>query len=111
MRRELSDPSGGYYSSLDADSEGEEGKYYVWTPEELKEAIQDQAAFELYQAAYGVTENGNFEGKNILQRALTDQELAERFNLPANEVPSRPRATPYACLEDQAEACASGDRR
>ena len=89
MRRELSDPSGGYYSSLDADSEGEEGKYYVWTPEELKEAIQDQAAFELYQAAYGVIENGNFEGKNILQRLLPDQELADRFNLPAREIPSR----------------------
>jgi uncharacterized protein len=86
VQRELTDPAGGFYSSLDADSEGEEGKYYIWSSEELKTIFQDQNAFAIYQTAYGITETGNFEGKNVLQRVLTDQELTERFNLPEREV-------------------------
>ena len=68
MMRELSDPGGGFYSSLDADSEGDEGKYYVWSLAELRAILEDNDEFELFAAAYGVTERGNFEGKNILQR-------------------------------------------
>jgi hypothetical protein len=63
--REMTHPSGGFYSTQDADSEGEEGKFFVWTPGEIREILGDQA--DAFIAAYGVTERGNFEGKNILE--------------------------------------------
>jgi uncharacterized protein len=62
--RDLTDPAGGFYSTEDADSEGEEGKFYVWTPKEI-EAVLGSAA-EIFSYVYDVTEPGNFEGHNIL---------------------------------------------
>ncbi len=88
IARELAHPDGGFYSSLDADSEGEEGKFYVWTPDEIKAALPDNQA-ELVIAAYGVTEKGNFEGQNVLQRALDDEAVAEQFGVPVDQVPER----------------------
>jgi uncharacterized protein YyaL (SSP411 family) len=85
--RELTHPDGGFYSSLDADSEGEEGKFYVWTPRELEEALGSEAEF--FTAAYGVTGKGNWEGKTVLQRALEDASLASRFGVKLEEVASR----------------------
>ena len=63
--REMTSPEGGFYSSQDADSEGEEGKYFVWTKAEIMDALGERegAAFCAY---YGVTDEGNFEGANIL---------------------------------------------
>jgi hypothetical protein len=81
ITRELTSPEGGFYSSLDADSEGIEGKYYTWTPEEIQKAIDGQSSRELLTAAYGITEAGNFEGKNILRPTLDDSILSERFQL------------------------------
>ena len=63
--REMTDPSGGFYSSQDADSEGVEGKYFVWTPEEIEEVLGPEKG-RLVSGYFGVTEAGNFEGKNIL---------------------------------------------
>ena len=63
--RDLQAPDGGFYAAWDADSEGVEGKYYVWSLKELNEAVgSDQAP--LVAAALGVTESGNFEGTNVL---------------------------------------------
>ena len=62
--REMTDPAGGFYSAQDADSEGVEGKFFVWTPAELRALLGDDA--ELVMGYYGVTESGNFEGANIL---------------------------------------------
>ncbi|HLI92288.1 MAG TPA: thioredoxin domain-containing protein [Puia sp.] len=65
--RELSNGRGGYYSALDADSEGEEGKYYVWTRDEIEAVLGADAG--VFCARFGVTAEGNWEGKNILVRA------------------------------------------
>jgi uncharacterized protein len=64
---EMRGPEGGFYSALDADSEGEEGRFYVWTPEEIHAVLGDRA--EPVAEYYGVTESGNFEGRNVLHLA------------------------------------------
>ena len=83
--REMTHPDGGFYSSLDADSEGEEGKFYVWTLDEIREILQDDSEF--FEAAYGITARGNWEGKTVLQRALDDASQATRFKLDLETVP------------------------
>ncbi len=79
LLREMTHPEGGFYSSLDADSEGEEGKFYVWTQDEIEKVLGPD--FDFFKTAYGITPQGNWEGKTILQRALDDSTLAARFNL------------------------------
>ncbi len=66
--RDLRHSAGGFYSAEDADSEGEEGRFYVWQPEQIRAVLGDEA--EDLLAWYGVTEAGNFEGKNILHRPV-----------------------------------------
>ncbi|HJW90624.1 MAG TPA: thioredoxin domain-containing protein [Anaerolineales bacterium] len=87
--REMTGPEGGFYSSLDADSEGEEGKYYVWKAEEIEAHLLDPGEAEIFMAAYGVSKTGNFEGKNILHLLLTDEQLAEVFQLRVQEIRDR----------------------
>jgi uncharacterized protein len=95
ITRELSDPKGGFYSSLDADSEGSEGKFYVWEPAEIRTVLgkaqesHDKSGLDwvaFFSSAYAVPAQGNFEGKVILQRTTSDAELAEKFGLTENEV-------------------------
>ncbi len=95
VRREMRHEGGGFYSSYDADSEGEEGKFYVWTAAEIRAALGDEA--ERFMAAYGVSEAGNWEGRNILHvaedlsggRHLTGLEEARQtlFTVRARRVP------------------------
>jgi uncharacterized protein len=81
LARELSDPAGGLWSSLDADSEGEEGKFYVWTPEELRAALGRINAL-VFGHAYGVTETGNFEhGASVVSRVTPRTSPAEEEQL------------------------------
>ncbi len=87
VAREMAHPLGGFYSSLDADSEGVEGKYYVWTQAEIREQLAESS--DLFEAAYGITANGNWEGKTVLQRALDDSTLAARFALDPGTVPAK----------------------
>ena len=72
--REMSGPEGGFYSALDADSEGEEGRFYVWDEEEMREALGEAGiaadAVERVLGYWGVSATGNFEGRNILHVTL-----------------------------------------
>jgi uncharacterized protein YyaL (SSP411 family) len=86
VEREMTAPEGGFYSALDADSEGEEGRFYLWDHAVIEAQFDDA---ELVLAAYGVSEAGNFEGRNILERRASDAELAERFGLSESEVVAR----------------------
>jgi len=87
IAREMTHPDGGFYSSLDADSEGEEGKFYVWTLDEIREILKDDSDF--FEAAYGITARGNWEGKTVLQRTLDDASLAARFKTDHETVPAK----------------------
>ncbi len=87
--RELAHPAGGFFSSLDADSEGQEGFYYVWSAKEIRRAFTNPQDSELFMTAYGVTGAGNFEGRNILRRALPDEQLALQFNLQVSSISAR----------------------
>src|SRR5260370_39804379 len=79
--RDMTDPSGGFYSTEDADSEGEEGKFYVWTPSELEQLLGPADA-RLFGAFYDVKKPGNFEGRaSILHMDHTPPELAPRLGV------------------------------
>lgn len=74
--RDMTDPSGGFYCSLDADTEGEEGGYYLWSEKEMREALGESLATVAVRY-YGVTEDGNFDGRNILHRNISQEETHE----------------------------------
>lgn len=74
--REMTDSSGGFYSTEDADSEGEEGKFYVWTPAELVAILGEESA-KTFAYVYDVSEEGNFEDKNILNLPKTIAQCAK----------------------------------
>ena len=78
--REMKDESNGFYSAYDADSEGEEGKYYVWTKTEVKDLLKDDA--EMFCDYYTITDSGNWEpGKNILFRTDNVDKLFEDYRI------------------------------
>ncbi|HTH83326.1 MAG TPA: thioredoxin domain-containing protein [Mucilaginibacter sp.] len=87
--RELLSPEGGFYSALDADSEGVEGKFYVFAKEEIQQILGDEA--DLFCIYYHITDEGNWEEEqtNILFKRGQDDELAEMLGLPINEMLER----------------------
>ncbi|MDQ2718630.1 MAG: thioredoxin domain-containing protein [Bacteroidota bacterium] len=85
VNRELTSPEGGFYSSLDADSEGEEGKYYVWSDTEIGKILQNDK--NLYFDYYGITSEGNWEyGKNIPDANYHEKNIAEKYDLTEDEL-------------------------
>ncbi|MGZ8513966.1 MAG: thioredoxin domain-containing protein, partial [Candidatus Limnocylindrales bacterium] len=87
IARELTTGDGAFAASQDADTDGEEGATFVWTAEEIRELLGDGAP--LVETAYGVTDSGNWEGRTILSRVVSDAELAGRFELTEAEVSQR----------------------
>ena len=84
--REMTSPEGGFYSALDADSEGEEGKFYVWSKKEIVSILgKDADAFCLY---YDVTDGGNFEGHTILNNSLAVSAVAFHCGVSEDKVKS-----------------------
>lgn len=83
--REMLSPEGGFYAALDADSEGEEGKYYCWSLQEVEEVLGEEA--ELFSDFYNLEEGGNWEpGKNILHQRESIQDFARKYELDAGEL-------------------------
>ena len=79
--REMTGEHGGFFSATDADSEGEEGKFFVWTPGEIEEVLGKEVA-ALFGAFFGVSQRGNFEGSNILNIPVKAADFAERQGIP-----------------------------
>ncbi|MEM9820886.1 MAG: thioredoxin domain-containing protein [Bacteroidota bacterium] len=82
IKREMTSEKGGFYSSLDADSEGEEGKFYVWQQEEIDAILSDPTENEIFRDYFEIRKNGNWEhGKNILYRKESRMDLAQKYNM------------------------------
>ncbi|BDS10732.1 thioredoxin domain-containing protein [Aureispira anguillae] len=85
VEREMTSPEGGFYASLDADSEGEEGKFYVWKAKEIKAILAEDAA--LFMDYYNCTEGGNWEQhNNILLRKKSEEKIATKYQLTIAEL-------------------------
>jgi uncharacterized protein YyaL (SSP411 family) len=87
VEREMTSPEGAFFSSLDADSEGEEGKFYVWSQAEVEEVLGPDAA--LFCDVYDVSAHGNWEGHNILHRPKTPAQDARLHGLTEEELEAR----------------------
>jgi len=85
--REMTHPAGGFFSTQDADSEGEEGKFFLWTPEQVI-AVLGEAEAQIFNQYYDVTETGNFEGKNILHVSEDLDALAQRLDARPEDIAS-----------------------
>jgi hypothetical protein len=92
VAREMTDAAGGFYASQDADSEGEEGKFFVWDPKEVREVLAtDQRAIDVALAYFGVTDEGNFEehgratGKTVLHESRPIRAVAAKLDLAERE--------------------------
>jgi hypothetical protein len=85
--REMTDPNGGFYSTQDADSEGEEGRFFVWSEAELRAALAETVSnVDAVVAYWGATREGNFEGRNILHVADMIERVAVRHGLPVEQL-------------------------
>ena len=85
IQRELTSSEGGFYSSLDADSEGEEGKFYVWSEEEIKKILGVNA--NIFSEYFGISARGNWEpGKNIPDINMGDKNVEKKYNLTQDEL-------------------------
>lgn len=86
IQRELTDKQGGFYTSLDADSEGEEGKFYVWTKDEIDQVLQDDTMNSLFSDYYEVSAKGNWEeGKNVFKVKQNLSTVAKKYELSDSE--------------------------
>ncbi len=84
--RDLTNNEGVFYSAEDADSEGEEGKFYVWSKKEIISEIKIPLHQDIFCEYFGITEMGNFEGKNILNVKYSFDQLARKYGLEAKEI-------------------------
>lgn len=108
LEREMLDPSGAWYSALDADSEGEEGKYYIWKKEELQSLIPN-TEWPIFAACYSINEDGYWENENyILLRRAKDEDIAQRFNFALSDLKSKVKTWQKLLLEKRKERIKPG---
>ena len=87
ITREMTSPEGGFYSAQDADSDGEEGKFYTWSKAEIIRSLgNEERHADIFCEYYGVTEGGNFEGKNVLHVTRSTDEIARKYNKSQEEM-------------------------
>jgi len=91
IQRELTHEDGGFFSTLDAQSDDgsgnrEEGAYYVWTPQQVDDAVEDETDAEIFCDRFGVTNRGNFEGKTVLTLSTSVVQLAEEYDIDEKSV-------------------------
>ncbi len=98
VRREMTSPEGGFYSATDADSEGVEGKFFVWTPAQIAGVVGHERA-KIVNAYFDVTEAGNFEGHNILHRPRSDEVVAEGLRMSVEALRAEIEAAKKALYE------------
>jgi len=104
--REMTAKNGAFYSSLDADSEGEEGKFYVWTKEELQTILKDD--FEFVKEYYNVNSTGKWEGHYILLRKKDNAKIAKQFKISEEEVVTKIENINAVLLKERAKKIRPG---
>ena len=107
VRREMVHGSGGFFSTLDADSEGEEGKYYVWTPEEIEAAVGAENA-PVIASYYGVRPGGNFEHKTILTAPSDPDAIAAQHGISREQLEEVVRRARARLLETRGQRVRPG---
>ncbi|WP_254274140.1 thioredoxin domain-containing protein [Haloarcula marina] len=111
VQRELQHEDGGFFSTLDAvsrppedpDGDTEEGAFYVWTPEQVRDAVSDETAADIFCDYYGVTEKGNFEGANVLAVRKPVPVLADEYDLSEGEITEKLRQALNETFESREE--------
>lgn len=106
LAREMMNDSGGFYSALDADSEGEEGKFYTWTYEEIKALAAED--FSLIAEYYDVSREGNWEGKNVLRRLEPDEKLINELNISLDALQAKITTFNQGALQKRSERIRPG---
>lgn len=107
IRREMTGDEGNFYSALDADSEGEEGKYYTWEPDELREILGTD--YELFAHYYNVNKSGLWEhGRYILLRHENDKEVAEKFGMTLSQLKETLHQLEERLLQNRAQRIRPG---
>ena len=96
--REMTDPLGGFYSAQDADSEGEEGKFFIWTPDEIRQVLGETDG-NLFGDFFGVSNAGNFEGANILNMRQSEEDYASEHGLTTGEMKATLKMAKQKLLE------------
>lgn len=107
--RKWKSKEGGFFSSFDADSEHEEGKYYVWTTRELEDIIQDEMTRKAFYLFYDIRPEGNWEGgKNILFRHLPIRSISQQLNISEQEIETRVKEAETILLKHKANRVEPG---
>ena len=104
--RDMTSPEGGFYSAYDADSEGTEGKFYVWKKSEIKEILGNDA--DMFCLFYDVTDGGNWEGNNILCNNLNTSTVAFNFGITEEQVRAKLKECSEKLLESRSRRIAPG---
>ena len=106
IQREMTSDEGGFYSSLDADSEGEEGKFYVWKVEELDAVLGEEST--LIKEFYNVSEFGNWESNNILFRTRSKEDVAKKYGLGLDQFDQKLAKAKKALLKERSKRIRPG---
>lgn len=106
IEREMTTQNGAFYSALDADSEGEEGKFYVWTKEELQTLLKED--YPLIETYYNINNIGKWEGNYILLRKESDKDVSKQFDITEKELITKINSINHLLLEDRSKRIRPG---